>query len=67
MAAALDDDRDAFGAARQAEAADRKLWRSQQKEAPDEMLPKASGRHAHMLMLLGNARMTRQAPSAWQL
>ena len=46
MAAALEDDQNAFGAAREAEAAGRKQWRAQQKEALDELLPKATGRHA---------------------
>lgn len=46
MAAAMEDDRDAFGARREAEAADRKAWRSEQKAALDELLPKATGRCA---------------------
>ena len=46
MAAALEDDQSAFGAAREADKASRKEWRAQQQEALDEMLPKATGRHA---------------------
>ncbi len=44
MAAALEDDRETFGAQKQAVAAERKDWRAQQQEALDEMLPKATGR-----------------------
>ena len=46
MAAALEDDQSAFGAAREADKAGRKEWRAQQRDALDEMLPKATGRHA---------------------
>lgn len=45
MAAAMEDDRNAFGARREVEAADRKAWRADQKEALDELLPKATGRY----------------------
>lgn len=44
MAAALDEDREAFGAQKQAEAGERKQWRAQQRELLDEMQPKATGR-----------------------
>jgi hypothetical protein len=44
MAAALDEDQEAFGARKAAEAADRKQWRAEQKQALDELLPKATGR-----------------------
>lgn len=44
MAAAMEDDREAFGAQKQAQAAERKSWQKEQREALDEMLPKATGR-----------------------
>ncbi|CAL8471137.1 g10679 [Coccomyxa elongata] len=48
MAAAMEDDREAFGAQKQAQAAERKTWRREQREALDEMLPKATGREAQI-------------------
>ncbi|EIE20044.1 hypothetical protein COCSUDRAFT_48583 [Coccomyxa subellipsoidea C-169] len=48
MAAALEDDRETFGAQKQAVAAERKDWRAQQQEALDEILPKATGREAQI-------------------
>ena len=48
MAAALEDDRDAFGAKKEADKVDRQQWRAQQREALDEMLPKATGRCARL-------------------
>lgn len=45
MAAALEEDREAFGARKDAEATQRKQWRAEQKEALDELLPKATGRY----------------------
>ncbi len=44
MAAAIEDDREAFGTQKQAQAAERKSWQKEQREALDEMLPKATGR-----------------------
>jgi hypothetical protein len=44
MAAALDEEQDLRLAARDAEKVDRRRWRRDEKEALDELLPKATGR-----------------------
>ena len=48
MAAAIEEDREAFGTQKQAQAAERKSWQKEQREALDEMLPKATGRWLHV-------------------
>ena len=57
MAAAMEDDRDAFGARREADAAGRKAWRAEQKEALDELLPKATGRCAPRMSSIATSQV----------
>ncbi len=42
LAAAMEEDRNAYSAQRAQEAAERKNWRGEQREALDELLPKAT-------------------------
>jgi len=42
LAAAMEEDREAFSAKRAQDAVERKNWRSEQKETLDELLPKAT-------------------------
>lgn len=44
LAAAMEEDRQAFSSKRAEEAMERQKWRSEQRETLDEMLPKATGR-----------------------
>lgn len=42
LAAAMEEDRNAFSAQRAQDAAERKGWRAEQRDALDELLPKAT-------------------------
>ena len=44
LVAAMEEDREAFSGKRAEEAAERKKWRTEQRETLDELLPKAMGR-----------------------
>ena len=50
LAAAMDEDRNAYSAQRAQDAAERQSWRAEQRDALDELLPKAAAGRCTLCM-----------------
>ena len=55
LAAAMDEDRDAYSAQRAQDVAERQKWRSEQRDTLDELLPKATAGRCGLLPIFTSA------------